>query len=92
MHHRDQILAPEEFAKRKEETRDKTESAAKEKRFLESEEKAEKEERDAVNMGLLEKLNIRSRGVERERNEDLDIQAPGSGPENAIAPEGTRDL
>lgn len=182
MHHRDKMLSPEEVAKREELERDKSQSAAKEREYLERmrlEEEASGEGR--VDRRLLVKLGVRPRssgshpgsplsptsprgmdgvlgrgksvdgrlggegrgsvkGKERESeglpevvvggegetthpiiqgshptlrtgNEeaeklreaekpkekvkeklpDPDIQAPGPGPENAIAPEGTRD-
>ncbi len=89
VYHKDKILAPEEVAEREEETRDKTKSAAREKQFLKSKENAEKEEKNAANRRFLEKFKIRGREAES-GDKDLDIQAPGPGPENAIAPEGTR--
>jgi hypothetical protein len=70
---------------------------------LELKEKAEREarEQNRADLRLKEKLRIKPRDhdevavretkeVEVER--DPDIQAPGQGPENAIAPEGTRDV
>lgn len=105
VHHRDKILAPEEVAKREEEERDKSESAAREQRFLEMKQKAEEEEREEnrANVKLLEKLRIRPKeplhaaGTNKEAAEtkegtkDSEIQVPGTGAENAIAPEGTRN-
>lgn len=114
IHHRDKILSPEEVAKREEEERDKSESAERERRFLDMQAKADEEDREmnSANIKLLEKLRIKTRSPLHERDEehgeqttksaevgetkkhekDPDIQAPGTGPENAIAPEGTRDV
>jgi len=113
VHHRDKILSPEEVAEREEAERDKSESAARERKFLEMQAKADEEDREmnSANIKLLEKLRIRTRSPLREGDEhgkgatkevevgetkkhekDPDIQAPGTGPENAIAPEGTRDI
>jgi len=106
IHHRDKLLSPQELAKREEEERDKSESAERERRFLETKQKAEEEDREAnrANIKLLDKLRLRPRepqhgegtseetGEMKEREKDPDIQAPGSGPENAIAPEGTRQV
>ena len=101
VHHRDKLLSPEELAKREEEERDKSESAERERKFLEMQAKADEEE-NRLNIKLLEKLKlVRSKdgeegttkeaGAKHEKLGDPDIQAPGTGPENAIAPEGTRD-
>lgn len=106
-HGRDRLLSPEELAKREEEERDKSESAERERRFLELKQQAEDEDREAnkANIKLLHKLYIRPRtpkhedtieehrpkGETKEEEKDPDIQAPGPGPENAIAPKGTRD-
>jgi hypothetical protein len=114
IHHRDKILSPEEVAKREEEERDKSESAERERRFLEMQAKADEEDREvnSANIKLLEKLRIKTRsplhegdeehrevgtkragvGETKKQEKDPDIQAPGTGPENAIAPEGTRDV
>lgn len=106
IHHRDKILSPEDAAKREEEDRDKSQSAEKERRFLELQAKADEEDRESnrANIKLLEKLRIkttspRHEGDDREGEEktkehekDPDISAPGPGPENAIPPEGTRDI
>lgn len=96
-HHRDKLLSPEEVAKREEETRDKSQSAQKERQYLERKAREEQEVRD--NMPLMEKLHLRTTterdlatNRETKGEKDPDIQAPGTGPENAIAPEGTRDL
>lgn len=58
---------------------------------------AEAEEKEANKALLLEKLHIRSRSppeasehLSGEKKPNVDIEAPGTGPENAIAPEGTR--
>jgi hypothetical protein len=65
---------------------------------LELQQKAEAEEREAdrMDLKLLEKLRIKSRGSVNPSLDDgkknMDIEAPGTGPENAIAPEGTRDV
>jgi hypothetical protein len=107
IHHRDKILSPEEAAKREEEERDKSQSAEKERIFLEMQAKADEEgELNRANAKLLEKLRIKTTsprhegeneggvapGEIREQEKNPDIQAPGTGPENAIAPEGTRDV
>lgn len=42
IHHRDKILSPEEVARREEEERDKSQSAEKERRFLEMQAKVTK--------------------------------------------------
>jgi hypothetical protein len=60
---------------------------------------AEAEERGAnrAHVKLLEKLRFHERSppsiaqLPPEKKPNVDIEAPGSGPENAIAPEGTRD-
>lgn len=68
--------------------------------------KADEEDRDGANLKLLEKLRIKgaspghvesrkegaAEGETKKHEKDRDIQAPGPGPENAIAPEGTRDV
>ena len=108
IHHRDKILSPEEAAKREEEERDKSQSAEKERRFLEMQAKADEEDRESnrANIKLLEKLRIKTtsprhegeteegvvHGETKGNEKNPDIQAPGTGPENAIAPEGTRDV
>ena len=112
IHHRDKILSPEDLARRKEEERDKSESAERERRFLEMQAKANEEDRELnkADIKLLEKLRIKTRsplhegdegqvekkiegqGPTKEHEKDPDIQAPGTGPENAITPEGTRDV
>jgi len=106
VHHRDKILDPEEVAKREEEERDKSESAAREQRFLEMRQKAEEEEREEnrADLKLLNKLRIRPRtplhaestteekaAENKQGANDAEIQVPGTGAENAIAPEGTRN-
>ena len=104
IHHRDKILDPAEVAKREEEERDKSESAATEQRVLESRQKAEEEEREEkrADLKLLDKLRIRpktplhaegttEKAAENKGAKDAEIQVPGTGPENAIAPEGTRN-
>lgn len=107
IHGRDKLLDPDEVAKREEEERDKSESAQRERKFLEERQKAGEEENKA-NMSLLHKLdklhlkqkgNLHGveegqKGVENERAREVDATAspgqPGQGPENAIAPDGTR--
>lgn len=105
IHGRDKLLSPEETAKKEEQERDKSESAAMEQRFLEMKQQAEEEDREMnrANVKLLNKLNIRPKepvhpaathssiSESKERETEVEIQAPGTGPENAIAPEGTRD-
>ena len=103
LHHKDKILDPVEVARREEDERDKSESAAIEQRVLEKRQKAEEEERDEnrADLKLLNKLRIRPKtalhaegptemAAENKEVKDAEIQAPGTGPENAIAPEGTR--
>jgi hypothetical protein len=103
IHGRDKLLSPEELAKREEEERDKSQSAATEQRFLELQAEADREERD-LNNKLLNKLRIRSRtepregesklegpvGVKKTSEKAVDLETSGTGPEDAIAPEGTR--
>jgi hypothetical protein len=99
--HRDKILSPEELAEREDAERDKSESAERERRFLELKEEAEREarEQNRADLSLKEQLRIKPRshdevavGETKEVERDPDIEAPGPGPENAIAPEGTRDV
>jgi hypothetical protein len=105
IHGRDKLLSPDEVTKREEEERDKSESAAREQRFLELKEQADREDKEQyANIKLLNKLRFRSRTEPREGESRLegpagekkgtrkavDIEAPGTGPEDAIAPEGTR--
>ncbi len=85
--HKDKLLAPDELAKRDEE-------------YLDG--RAREEQEDKENMKLLDRLKLRPREDERggvgetkereKREKEFDIQAPGTGPENAIAPEGTRNV
>ncbi|TVY58448.1 IQ domain-containing protein IQM6, partial [Lachnellula suecica] len=96
VHHRDKILDPEETAKREEAERDKSESAAREQRFLEMKQQAEQEDRADVK--LLNKLHMKPKTIlhtntaeEKKVVKDEEIQVPGTGPENYIAPEGTRN-
>jgi hypothetical protein len=103
IHGRDKLLSPEEVEKREEEERDKSESAARERRFLEMSKQAEREEQNA-NIKLLNKLRIKSKNEPREgetrlegppggkksKEKAVDLEAPGTGPESAIAPEGSR--
>ena len=107
IHHRDKILSPEEAAKREEQERDKSQSAEKERKFLEMQAKADEEDRESnrADIKLLEKLYIHTtiprhegdgkegaaEGEMKNHEKDPDIQALGPAPENAIAPEGTRD-
>lgn len=58
VHHRDKLLDPEEVAKRDELERDKSESAARERRFLERQQQVENEERKNSLMG---KIGLRSK-------------------------------
>lgn len=108
-YHREKILSPAELAKREEEQRDKSESAARERRVLELRQQAdvaEKREQSVVNTKLLDKLHITPKSLSKHggdadaddaeqgngENKHGDVQTPGSGPENAIAPEGTRNV
>jgi hypothetical protein len=106
IHHRDNILSPEEVAKREAEERDKSKSAERERQFLEMQAKADEEDIKSkrANIKLLEKLRIKTpsplheeddgvvEGGKQKHEKDPDIEAPGPGPENAIAPEGTREV
>ncbi|KAK2625553.1 hypothetical protein QTJ16_004865 [Diplocarpon rosae] len=58
VHGKDKIISPEELAKREEVARDKSESAAKEKRFLEVKRQAEMKDKDNYNTILLEKMHL----------------------------------
>ena len=103
IHGRDKLLSPEEVARKEEEERDKSESAAREQRFLESKEQAEREEKYA-NAKLLNKLRIKSRtepqqgetrlegspGEKKQSEKEVDLAAPGTGPESTTTPEGSR--
>lgn len=61
VHGRDKLLSPGEVARREEEEMDKSESAARERRFLEMRKQAEKEERlEEVESRMREKLHIGS--------------------------------
>jgi hypothetical protein len=104
IHGRDKLLSPEELAKREEKERDKSENAAIEQRLLELKEQAEREDKEQnANIQLLKKLRIKSRdtregetrlegppGEKKHAEKAVDLEAPGTGPESAIAPEGTR--
>ncbi|KAG0651498.1 IQ motif-containing 1 [Hyphodiscus hymeniophilus] len=104
VHSRDKILSPEEVARREEEERDKTESAAREQRFLELQQQADRDDREQnANIRLLNKLRVKSRephegetrlngppGEKKHGGRAVDLEAPGTGPESAIAPEGSR--
>ncbi|KAK0123243.1 hypothetical protein ONS96_010242 [Cadophora gregata f. sp. sojae] len=97
VHGKEKILSPEELAKKEEAARDKSESAAKEARFLELKREAEEREKENHNARILEKLHLtrshaRTHDSEEKmhRKTDSDVQVPGTGPENAIAPEGLR--
>ncbi|KAK8072020.1 hypothetical protein PG996_005368 [Apiospora saccharicola] len=59
--HRDKILDPAEVARREEAERDKSESAAKERQFLQKEEEAKRGASRSGGMRLLQKLGFRSR-------------------------------
>jgi len=104
---RDKIISPVEAAKQEELERDKSESAAREQRFLEMKQKAEEEDRETnkASLKLLDKLHIRPKSPKHadasndahktgeglhEGKKNHDVEAPGTGPENAIAPQGTR--
>lgn len=95
IHGRDKLLSPDEVAKAEELSKDKSESAARERRFLELKQKADEEdrERNKANVKLMDKLHIRSKTPQHQINvrQENEEQPPGTGPENAIAPEGTRD-
>ena len=98
IYHRDKLLSPVEAAEKEEAERDKSESAAKEKKFLEERER--EREAESTTTKVMEKLHIsHTNTLEREYpmgetkswEKDPDIQKAGTGPENAIAPEGKRD-
>lgn len=106
VHKKDKLLSPQEATKREEEARDKSESAERERRFPEARQQAEAEEREEnrVDLKLLKKLSIvpqiphhvvtnNRAEVEEKKEQEKDplVQAPGAGPENGIAPEGTRN-
>ena len=101
-HGRDKLLSPEQVAKREEQEREKTESAARDQRILEMKGPTEDKEQNA-NIKLLNKLHIKSRepregetrlegppGEKKHTRRAVDLEAPGTGPENAIAPDGSR--
>lgn len=93
VHHRDKLLDPEEVKRREEEARDKSESAARERRFLELQQQQESAEERAANVRLMEKLHLhRSSRTNESEPAESDLQAPGTGPENGIAPEGRRNV
>jgi hypothetical protein len=72
MHRRDKILAPEEVRRREEEAMDKSESAAKERRFLEMQQKEEEAERDENRAGLkvMQKLGVVPTEPKGQKGED----------------------
>ena len=101
---RDKILFPDEVARREEQP-DKSERAAREQIFFEMKAQAEREGKEqSTNTKLLNKLRVRSKTGTRERESKLegpagkkkatekavDMGALGTGPESAIAPDGTR--
>jgi hypothetical protein len=91
IHGRDKLLSPEELKKRELDEMDKSESAAREREYLEAR-KAEEAEKD-VNTRLMRKLHLGSKEeVDSEAPQHKEIGLPGQGPENAIAPEGTRKM
>ncbi|RDW87602.1 hypothetical protein BP5796_03296 [Coleophoma crateriformis] len=106
VHAKEKILSPAEVAKQEEEQRDKSESAALERRFLEVKQKADAGDDAQKNIGLFKSMSLGSwrrsaksaasvhgRGAESSKKERATgIEAPGPGPENAIAPEGHRNL
>lgn len=78
MHGKDKILSPEELAKRQEAAKDHSESAAKEQKFLELKQEAEKKDKENHNRMLLERTHLaHSRATS---------EIPEAGPENVIAP------
>lgn len=98
MHGRDKILSPEELAKEEERSRDKSESAAKERKVLEAKQKAAEEHQqiNKTSANFMERLHIRTpqhhnQTAEATIRQENENEAPGTGPENAIAPEGTRN-
>lgn len=63
VHGRDKLLSPEQLAKREEDVRDKSESAARERRFLELKKEVDKEDKlEMVGSKMREKLHIGSKG------------------------------
>jgi hypothetical protein len=102
VYRRDKLLSPVEVAEKEEAERDKTESAAREKRFLEQKEQEELERKQSMGTAerLKDKLHIThtnslhkpvAAGETKKWEKDPDVQHPGPGPENAIAPTGKRD-
>ncbi len=67
LHGRDKLLSPEEARQREEAKRDKTESAARERRFLALQEEAQREE-NIANLKLIKKLRI-SQATPKNRTE-----------------------
>lgn len=98
IYHRDKVLSPVELAEKEEAERDKSKSAAKEKEFLAEKLKQEEadQETDSTAAKIKEKLHLTPKTTRVETGEtkswekDPDVQHPGTGPENAIAPQGTR--
>jgi len=92
VHGKDKILDPVETKKKEEEARDKSESAATELRFMEARREEAEMEKEKQKERVLGRLGIRSHEARdgEERKNEVEIQAPGTGPENAIAPEGER--
>jgi hypothetical protein len=99
IHGRDKLLSPEELRERQEEEMDRSQSAAREQRFLELQHDEEENKRDQnkTNTKLLQKLHIRQDTPKNEGDvaasglkSEADINVPGPGPENGIPPQGTR--
>lgn len=103
VHGRDKLLTPNELTEREEAEMDKSESAARERRLLEIQHEEEDRDENKANIKLLRKLHLRpttpKHGMKGGTNDSIteiseqeedNIVVPGQGPENAIAPEGTR--
>lgn len=101
VHGRDKLLSPDEVREQEEAAMDRSESAARERRFLEMQQEEENRDENKANLKLLQKLHLRPRepnhevnGVEKSSaslKSEAEIQVPGHGAENAIPPEGTRN-
>lgn len=96
IHGRDKLLDPEEVKRQEEEARDKSESAALERRFLELQQETEEEK---ANVKLMQKLHLHKGPIGRKSVDtevegvpkESEVQVPGTGAESGIAPEGKRN-
>jgi rubrerythrin len=103
IHGRDMLLSHDELKQREEEHLNKSETVARERRLQEIQSEEDAREENKANIKLLQKLRIRPttpkhgiNGMAKESIEEMpkeeDAVAPGAGPENAIAPEGTKEM